>query len=357
MKSDRNSGWRKPSVVMVLLVALAALIAGCGSSSGSSSGSSGSTSSSGGESGDAPTSLSGKTVYLVGSGDVDPWAKANNHGVIDILEKAGAKVTYLQDPYNTQLQVENLNRAVAAKPDLIMLLADEFRAVVPGLSRAKAAGIPVINMSEPPGIIAPYIVASQQANHEQLGTFAAENVIEGLKEEGKTSGNVIAITGTSGMYQVELRMKAFEKKLAEEPGLKLVAVEDGNWDENESQKIAQQLFAKYQGSGGIQAAYGMADNQAAGIIQAAKESGNPVGVKNNGLIVTGSNCYRVGLESIKRGEQFGTASQSPVEEGEAAGRLAVELLEGKQIEKEVEGNETRITSKNVDEWLAKDVCP
>ncbi|MBS1678888.1 MAG: sugar ABC transporter substrate-binding protein [Actinobacteria bacterium] len=352
MTSHRNSGWRKPSLVLVLLVSLAALVAGCGSSSGSSSSS---TTSSG--SGDESGSASGKTVFLVGSGDVGPWAKANNHAVIDALEAAGAQVTYLQDPYNTQLQVENLNRAVAAKPALIMLLADEFRAVVPALNRAKAAGIPVINMSEPPGIIAPYIAASQQANHEQLGTFAAENIIEGLKEEGKTSGNVIAITGTSGMYQVELRMKAFEKKLAEVPGLKIVAVEDGNWDENTSQKIAQQLFAKYQGSGGIQAAYGMADNQAVGIIQAAKESGMPVGVKDKGLIVTGSNCYRIGLESIKRGEQFGTASQSPVEEGEAAGKLGVELLEGKSIAKEIEGKETRITSKNVDEWLAKNVCP
>jgi len=69
-------------------------------------------------------------------------------------------------------------------------------------------------------------------------------------------------------------MEVFEKTLAEKaPKLKLVAVEDGNWDQTISQKIARQLFAQYQSNGGIQGAYGMADNQAVGIIQAAKEAG------------------------------------------------------------------------------------
>lgn len=303
------------------------------------------------------TGPKGKRVYLVGAGDVNPWAKAHNHTIIDKLKAAGAKVTYLQDPYDIQKEVRNLERAVAAKPDLILLLAVDFRATIPALKRAKAAGIPVINMSDPPGPTLPYITASVEADAHALGTFAATNVIEGLKKIGITKGKVIAITGTESLEQVGVRMDGFKKKLATAPGLKLVAVEDGNWDQATSQKIAQQLFAKYRSQGGIVAAYGMADNQAQGIIQAAKQAGLKVGVKNKGLIVTGSNCYQFGLESIKRGEQYGTATQSPIEEGSFVAKQAIKLLSGKKLPKRQQATETRVTQANVDELLAKKICP
>ena len=93
--------------------------------------------------------------------------------------------------------------------------------------------------------------------------------------------------------------KAYMKKF---PQYKIVAIEDTNWDQATSAKVAQQLLSKYGSKGGIQGAYGMADNMAIGIIQGAKQAGVPVGVsKKNGLIVTGSNCLAVGIKSIKAG--------------------------------------------------------
>src|SRR5882757_9552999 len=232
---------------------------------------------------------------LVVAGDTNPWSKAFNHGVIDPLEAEGAEVTYLQDPFNPQIEVENLNRAIAAQPDMIILLGLDYPSLVPGLTRAEAAGIPVFNMSSPPTPAEELVTASIESNHVELGEFAAENIIEGLSDQGIEEGNVIAITGTAGLSQVLVRMESFEKTMEEKaPDLKLVAVKDGNWDQATSQKLAQQLFAQYQSKGGIQGAYGMADNQALGIIQAAKEAGMEVGGK--GLIVTGSNCFQAGLE-------------------------------------------------------------
>ncbi len=346
-------------VSMAAIIGTAGLLTACGSSSeGGSSAVAGPTgaSTAAATSGDGADAVAGKDVYVVGAGDVNPWAKAHNHTIIDALEADGAKVTYLQDPYDVQKEVQNLNRAVSAKPDLIMLLAVDFRATVPALKRAQAAGIPVINMSDPPGPTEPYIAASVEADHAALGKAAAENIIEGLKKQGKTTANVIAITGTSSLEQVGVRMDAFKRQLATEPGYKLVAVEDGNWDQATTQKIAQQLFAKYAGQGGIQAAYGMADNQAAGIIQAAKQAGMKVGGKD-GLIVTGSNCYRIGLESIKAGEQYGTATQSPSEEAKFVVEQAKKVLAGEEIPKRQQARETRVTAANVDQVLAANACP
>jgi ABC-type sugar transport system substrate-binding protein len=341
----------------MLAVLLGAFLVGCGSDdepeSAADAPAAADTTSGSAASGDA---VAGKNIYLVGAGDVNPWAKAHNHAIIDALKADGAKVTYLQDPYDVQKEVQNLNRAVSAKPDLILLLAVDFRATVPALKRAQAAGIPVVNMSDPPGPTEQYVTASVEADHVALGTFAAQNVAEGLKAQGRDSGNVIAITGTKSLEQVGVRMDAFRKELAKDPGFKLVAVEDGNWDQATTQKIAQQLFAKYAGQGGIQAAYGMADNQAQGIIQAAKQADMKVGGKD-GLVVTGSNCYQFGLESIKAGEQYGTATQSPTQEAEFVVEQTRKLLAGQELPKRQQAEETRVTAENVDEILEQKLCP
>ena len=86
-------------------------------------------------------------------------------------------------------------------------------------------------------------------------------------------------------------------------------VQDGNWDPALTGKIATQLFAKY-GCSGVQGAYGMADYMALAIIASAKQAGCEVGGKD-GLIVTGSNCFKAGIESIKAGALYGTATEDP----------------------------------------------
>lgn len=340
---------RSPRAVLAAAALTGALVALSGCASGGTTAPT-STTAAGGSGG-----VEGKNIYLVGAGDVNPWAAAHNHTIIDALEAEGATVTYLQDPYDVQQEVRNLETAVAANPDLILLLAVDFQATIPALSQAQQAGIPVFNMSDPPGETEQYITASVEADHEALGTMAAENIIEGLEAQGLTEANIIAITGTESLEQVGVRMQAFEDTIAEHPGYTVVAVEDGNWDQTTSQNIAQQLFAQYESQGGIQAAYGMADNQAAGIIQAAKQAGMTVGA--DGLIVTGSNCYQVGLESIKAGEQYGTATQSPYEEAEFVVEQVNAYFDGETLPKRQQAEETRVTAANVDELLDAGLCP
>ncbi|WP_460717023.1 sugar ABC transporter substrate-binding protein, partial [Nocardioides ginsengisegetis] len=275
--------------------------------------------------------MSGKEIYLVGAGDVNPWTKVYNSVIVKRLQAEGAKVTYLQDPFDPQIEVQNLDRAIAAKPYAIMLLGLDYRALTPSLTRAKQAGIPVVNMTSPATPAGELMALSVESNNPELGKFAAQNVIDGLAAQGKTQGNVIAITGTAGTEMANLRIEAFRKELATVPGLNLVAVEDGNWDQATSQKIAQQLFAKYASQGGIQAAYGMADNQALGIIQAAKQAGLSVGGAD-GLVVSGSNCYQAGLEAIKAGEMFGTGTQSPITEANFTVDEALKFFNGEKVE-------------------------
>lgn len=339
------------AAVLVACASLAVGLGACGSAgSGSATGDT-SSSSQAKPSGGA----SGKSVYLVSAGDVNAWQKNINHRIMDRLQAKGAKVTYLQDPFDPKVQVQNLNQAIAARPDLILIIADDDKAIIPSLHRAQTAKVPVINLNGRPdagsnGLFA----ASLEADNRKLGQYAAENIVEGLQAEGRKTANVIAITGLAATNTVQDRMAGFRQALGKHPQYRLVATEDGNWDQVKSAQLAQQLFAKYRSQGGIQAAYGMADNQAVGIVQAARQAGLPLGVTSNGLIVTGSNCFKMGVDAIKAGDLYGTATQAPVPQGDFTADWVLKYLDGEQLPKTVYAPEDRVTKRNLAQFA--DVC-
>ena len=143
-----------------------------------------------------------------------------------------------------------------------------------------------------------------------MGEFAATNLVEGLKKEGRTTANIFVVTGAQVQPEVAVRMDGFKSVMDKYPEYKIVDIQDGNWDQGKTADIARTLFAKYADKGGIQGAFGMADHQAAGIIEAAQQAGIPVGVDKNGLVVVGSNCFKIGTVNIGNGLQYGSATQA-----------------------------------------------
>lgn len=310
---------------------------------------------------DAPSSavpdsaLKGKKVAYIACSDLNRWCRAFRQTIVPALQAKGVIVTDLQDPYDPVLQAQHLDQAIAQKPDLIALLATNARSVVPGLRRAKAAGIPVINLVGPTVPESePYYKASIENNHRQLGEFAATDLIEGLKKEGRTAANIIVITGAQVQPEVAVRMEGFKEVLGQHPEYKIVDTQDGNWDQGKSADIARALFAKYADKGGIQGAYGMADHMAAGIIEAAQQAGLPVGVDKNGLVVVASNCFKVGTVNVANGTQYGSATQAAVPTSQFVLPLLEQAIAGKEIPKRSLMTEGRITKDTLGQYL--DAC-
>ena len=340
---------------VVAAFAVVGVAAGCGSDSSSSTTPAKVDTAAPAETTAAVADVKGKKVTLVSCFDQNPYCKVYNHAMIDGLKAAGVEVTYLEDGFDPVAQVQNIKQAIASKPDALLITASDDNSIVPVVTQAKAAGIPVFNLNgRAVDATIPNLESSILVNQAQLGTAAAENLIEGLKKEGKTGGNLIAITGTAGTNTAKDRMAAFNAVLAKNPTFKLVATEDGNWDQVKTAKIAQQLFAKYANQGGIQGAYGMADYMALGIFQAAEQANLPVGGASKGLVVTGSNCAKVGIDNLKSGKQYGTATQAPGDEGRFVVPIVLDFLAGKPIEKTNINNEDRITAENVAKFA--EVC-
>lgn len=292
--------------------------------------------------------LAGKRVGVIICTNQNPFCAAWSGTVKRGLEKQGAKVTVLSSVFDPAVDAQNMNRLIADRPDLIISVPASASAIVPSYIRAKRAGIAIlgaIGRQSPAG--AKLVTAEARTDDRALGRFAAQNVVEGMKKAGHTKGNVIALTGTASQNNVTDRMAAFRTYLKKFPQYKLVAVEDTNWDQATSAKVAQQLLSKYASQGGIQGAYGMADNMAIGIIQGATQAGVPLGVAKKGLVVTGSNCLSVGIKAIKAGQQYGTATQAPQVEAALAVKVATQILTGGKPPKVSYVREFRITKANV----------
>ena len=293
--------------------------------------------------------LGGKNVGVIICTNQNPFCAAWANTVKSGLEKQGANVTVLTSVFDPAVDAQNMNRLIADRPDLIISVPASASAIVPSYIRARQARIPVlgaIGRQSPEG--AKIVTAEARTDDPALGRFAAMNLVEGMRKAGYRTGNVIALTGTASQNNVTDRMAAFKAHMRKFPQYKIVAIQDTNWDQATSAKVAQQLLSKYASKGGIQGAYGMADNMAVGIIQGARQAGVKVGLANKGLIVTGSNCLRVGINSIRAGLEYGTGTQAPQVEAALAVKLAGQILNGKTPSPKVQYVvEQRITRANV----------
>lgn len=338
--------------VAAVAAGLALVISACGSpptAAGAASGAPG-TGAAGGGSAAAAGGLAGKTIALLGYGDANPWGAAFNKEFESQLGSTGLKINALTT-MDSGTQVQYFNQAIAEKPALIVLAVDDTKATVVPIEQAKQAGIPVLAFDGPTDPSVANDVMSVLSDNEQLGEFAAQNLIQGLKAQGRASAKIIVLTGTKSMLVTQDRMAGFSKVMATVPQYQVVSEEDANWDPTLSGQDAQQLLAKY-GCAGVQGAYGMADYMALPIIAAAKQAGCAVGGKN-GLIVTSSNCFKAGIQSVQAGQLYGTATEDPVTIADQTAKYVTQFLSGQHPPRHETVQEARITAQNVAQYAAQ----
>jgi ribose transport system substrate-binding protein len=263
----------------------------------------------------------------------------------------GMTVTTLNTNYDAAVQAQQIMESIAQKYDLIALLPLDPRAIVPALTRAKEAGVPVLIVNSPiDPAYGELFFSFVGEDHERLGQIAGESLIQAVKDR-KTARTAI-ISGTLSESTPQKRVKGFKETVAKDPKIQVVATEDARWDMANSERIAGQLFARYAAQGGLDAVYAMADNMAHGVIQAAKAADIPLGTEQGKLVVVSSNCLKFGINHIRSGLQYSTATQMPERTGRAAVELIVDRFEGKAVPKEKILPMEAITRANVETYAA-----
>lgn len=303
--------------------------------------------------GKAVATPEGKRVALLGTSNSNPYIGAWTATFTKFATPLGMKVTNLSSNYDAAVQSQQIDDAIAQKFDIIVLVYVNDQAVVPALTRAKAAGIPVVLIVTPlkkdyEELFTSYV----GTDHSELGRLAGEGMVKGLAAAGKIKAQIVAVTGAAQQLNVQDRIAAFKAVLAKNPGLELVAVEDGKWNTALTEKVTGELLVRFNARGGVDGIFAMADNQATGSIQAVESAGLKLGVANKGIVVVGSNCMKDGVLNIKAGRQFATATQIPTEEAEVAAKKVAAHFNGEKLKKYELVPVHGIGKENVDQYAA-----
>jgi ribose transport system substrate-binding protein len=248
---------------------------------------------------------------------------------------AGMKVTIFSSPFDPALQSQQIDDGIAQKFDMLVVQTISQRAVIPALTRARNAGIPVILViaplegSDTSDLYLTYV----GYNDTTLGDLAGSAMVKALVESGRKTAKVAVLAGIMSEGKAPMRDKAFHAVVTKHSGFEVVVTEDVQWNPAKAEQAAGQLLARFAGQGGLDGIYGMNDSVANGAIQAAEAAGLKVGAGKTDIIIVGGNCQAPGIKNLEAGKMVATVVQLPVEEGKLAAAKAKEFFDGEKPEK------------------------
>ncbi|MFD1383554.1 sugar ABC transporter substrate-binding protein [Rhodanobacter aciditrophus] len=236
-------------------------------------------------------------------------------------------VTSAFDPANQANQVE---QAIAKRPDAIILWPVDVNALIPSMRKIKKAGIPlIISDAMPAKQSEPYWDVYTGGNSEEIGRESAHALVDAFKAKGHgEEGEIFVITGTPGTPTSIGRTKGFKEELAKiAPGIKILGEQPGNWDQNVAMNAASTLFTRFGDQ--VDGVYAVEDLMLAGVIVAAARAN----IDPTKLALVGVGCELEGYENIDAGVQHATVLSDAYSDAKYAVNAAVKLLNGEPQDK------------------------
>ena len=276
---------------------------------------------------------------------IGTWAKVFS----DAAPAKGMAVTVFSSPWDPALQSQQIDEAVAQKYDALVVQTLSQKAVIPALIRAKNAKIPVITViaqfrdNEAQDLYVTYVGEDSRT----LGQRAGEALGQALTKAGRSNAKVAALVGTLSEGTGSLRTEGFKAAVAKYPGLQIVVIEDVQWNPTKAEQAFGQIMARFGGTEGLDAVYGMNDVVANGAIQAAESAGVKLGPEKGSLIVVGGNCMSPGIKNIESGKQAATVLMLPHVSAKNAADTTADVLAGKKVARAVYETHEIITKENV----------
>ena len=239
------------------------------------------------------TSSSGKTVKIIAS--VPP----TDHGWLGAISKDAQAAADQHDDVDFELiqaadadsQAQQIEQAIAEKPDVLVVLPQDGAALTPVAQKAEKAGIPVVNIDRL--FTAPdAATATVLGDNYQIGVLAATYIADQLK----CNGNVVEIQGLAGISVTTDRTKGFTdtlKKKCPGGGIKIVASQPADFNPDKGLTVMENIL---QAQSDIDAVYTHDDDMAQGVVQAIRNAN-----RDDEMFLTGVGGSQDAMKQIKEG--------------------------------------------------------
>ncbi|MBA8823620.1 ribose transport system permease protein [Saccharopolyspora lacisalsi] len=252
-------------------------------------------------------------------------------------ERLGVRLEVTDAGEDASRQANAVQNAVSQNADVLVVNPVSSDAVVPAITSANSAGIPVIAMDRAP------------SGGRVVTTVASDNVLGGRLAARKLaelvgSGPVAVLEGKPGTSAARERARGFETEIGEHPSVRVVASQPADFDRVEALDVTQNIL---QAHPEIQGVFAANDEMALGAIKALG------GRAGNAVDVVGFDGTPEGLDAVKTGAMSADIAQRPKELGRVALRKAVTAArsEGTATHGPTEIPVKVITEKNVEAFL------
>ncbi len=236
---------------------------------------------------------------------------------------------------NNDKQALNLEQAVNAKPDAIIVDHGFAQTVQPAIKKAVAAEIPLVAFDVDPGTSE--AVSLTQDDHQ-----IAEQALGALKAGTGGSGDVVYVY-VAGFAPLDRRNETWTQFKKDNPGIKQVA-QIGVVNSSTTSAVADQAKAALQANPGVKAIFAPYDEFAKGAALAVKELGLGDKVKIYGADVSTAD---IGVITAPGSPWVATSATDPANVGRVAVRAAALLAAGKDLDAALTVPPALITQKGL----------
>ena len=243
----------------------------------------------------APAQQQGRIVYMIPT-LLDEFQTESQKAFETVLGGMGYEVTSLDAQNRADLQLNQIEDAINTRPDAIIMNAVDFDAIVPGIEKARAAGIKVLNFDR---LIrsTPFELTSV-AGTVEIGQIAAGEAIRLLQQRhGSGRGTILQILGDPGdSYTLDIQ-QGFEERMAREaPEVEITTKAALLWEPTNAGKIFEdQLLV----NPNIDLVFAHAAHLTVPVVAIMEAKGMQPGQ----IMMMASNGAPVGLDNIRNGWQ------------------------------------------------------
>jgi ABC-type sugar transport system substrate-binding protein len=268
------------------------------------------------------------------------WRTADTASFKETAESLGFKLVFSDAQQKQENQISAMRTCIQQKVNVIALppvVEDGFEQV---LTEAKNAGIPVIivdrSVSADPSLYASHIGSDMVLEGER----AAEEFNK-LMPDG---GAVLELSGTTGSGAAVGRAKGFRNKL--NSNIEILDSQTGNFTRAEAKPVMEAFLKKYKAGTDFQGIFIHNDDMGIGAIESLKAAG----VKPGDLVIVSVDGTRGGFQAMVDGWFQADVECNPLL-GPQVSEMALKLMNGQPVEREVLTNETVYYPDNAAELL------
>ena len=292
---------KKALAILLTLVMIVGLMAGCGSTS----------------TGEEPAAESKDIkIALITMDSIDQHWITLNEGAQKAAAELGVTVTFMApNTKDDAQQIEQVNNAVSAGCQAIVVAANGPDAISSALNEAIAAGVKVVYVDSPANVEAE---ATFSTDNKAAGQTAGETMLAELEAQGITSGSIGIVNVNAATASTVAREEGFRAAF-EGTDFELLETQYGEGDAAKSQSIAENYITQ-----GVVGIFGCNEGSTTG-------AGNANKAASSHVVVVGFDKSDAIMGLIEDGFVLATMAQNPDVMGYEGVKAAVAALNGEDL--------------------------